>query len=236
MTHIAEGAEDAGRGARGGRPLRDSHPPRSPTTTVALRPGTGRRARLRHHARALRRGLCGPRLPRPATPIILQELEAHLASRDPAWASAITGIPAAEIISPRPHDRPRQAHLHPLGLRLHALAQRRRQHARRHLHRRRHRRLAARGRRRDAHQQERLRRRRHPDRGARRPRPLGADARHVAHRRRADRRSARPRRRPARHRHRHAERQSPRRSRPNRRRCARASCGTISSSRCTSSS
>ena len=28
-----------------------------------------------------------------------EELEAHLASRDPAWASAITGIPAAEIVA-----------------------------------------------------------------------------------------------------------------------------------------
>ena len=86
-----------------------------------------------------------------------QEFEAHLASRTPAWASAITGIPAAEIVAlARMIGRIERTYIR-LGYGFTRSRNGRRQHARRHLHRRRHRRLAARGRRRDAHQQERLR-------------------------------------------------------------------------------
>ena len=77
-----------------------------------------------------------------------RELEAHLRSRDPAWASAITGCAGRDDRGIRAADRRAQARLLPARLRLLALAQRRRQHACGELHRGGDRRLAARGRRR----------------------------------------------------------------------------------------
>ncbi len=73
-----------------------------------------------------------------------KEFEAHLKTRGPEWASKITGAPVAEI----------EAFAKLIGetkrtfLRLHADPQRRGEHARGQRHRRRDRRLAARGRRR----------------------------------------------------------------------------------------
>ena len=77
-----------------------------------------------------------------------RELEAHLRTRDPDWASAITGCPVETIEAFARLVGATQARLFPARLRLLALAQRRRQHACGKLHRRGHRRLAARGRRR----------------------------------------------------------------------------------------
>ena len=71
------------------------------------------------------------------------ELAAHVHSRTPEWAAAITGLPAASIVEfARLYGRT-QAQLHPLPPRLLALAQRRGQHARGGLPAGRHRRLAA---------------------------------------------------------------------------------------------
>ena len=71
------------------------------------------------------------------------ELEAHLQSRTPAWAEAITGVPAAAIVDfARLYGRD-QAQLHPRRLRLLPLAQWRGQAPRGHLPAGGHRRLAA---------------------------------------------------------------------------------------------
>ncbi len=51
-------------------------------------------------------------------------LEAHLATRTPAWAAAITGLCRRRDRRLRPALRPHQAQLHPRRLRLFALAQR----------------------------------------------------------------------------------------------------------------
>ena len=53
------------------------------------------------------------------------ELEAHLATRDPAWAAAITGLSGRRDRRLRPALRPHQAQLYPGRLRLLAVAQRR---------------------------------------------------------------------------------------------------------------
>ena len=85
-----------------------------------------------------------------------EALEAHLKSRDPAWAAAITGL--ARRARSRPSPRWSGAHkrtLLPPRLRLLAPAQRRGQHARGALHSGGDRRLGARGRRRAARQQRR---------------------------------------------------------------------------------
>ena len=120
-----------------------------------------------------------------------RELEAHLRSRDPPWASAITGTPVGNDRGIRPPDRRAQARLFPARLRLLALAQRRRQHARGELHSGGDRRLAVGRRRRLPHQRRHLQARQDDDRRARRLGPLGAHARPVAHRRDPDRRRAR---------------------------------------------
>ena len=77
-----------------------------------------------------------------------RELEAHLSTRDPEWASAITGSPVETIEEFARADRRAQARLLPARLRLLALAQRRGQHACGELHPVRDRRLAIRRRRR----------------------------------------------------------------------------------------
>ena len=71
------------------------------------------------------------------------ELAAHLRTRDPQWASRITGCAGRDDRGFRRARRRQQAHLFPARLWLFALAQRRHQHARGKLHRRGHRRLAA---------------------------------------------------------------------------------------------
>ena len=71
------------------------------------------------------------------------EIEAHLADKTPEWASAITGLPAGEIIGLRAALRRHPTQLPARGLRLHALAQRLGRHARRDLPAGDHRRLAA---------------------------------------------------------------------------------------------
>ena len=76
------------------------------------------------------------------------ELEAHLRSRGPDWAAAITGLPVAADRGFRAALRHDAAQLHPLRLRLRAHAQRRGEHARGDLPAGRHRRLAIRRRRR----------------------------------------------------------------------------------------
>ena len=60
-------------------------------------------------------------------------LEAHLASRGPEWAAAITGLSVQEIESFAALYAARQAQLHPARLRLRAQPQRRRGDACRHL-------------------------------------------------------------------------------------------------------
>ena len=85
-----------------------------------------------------------------------RELEAHLRTRDPHWASAITGTPVETIEEFARLIGETQARLLPPRLRLLALAQRRRQHARGKLHPGGDRRLAARGRRRLPHQRRHL--------------------------------------------------------------------------------
>ena len=77
-----------------------------------------------------------------------RELAAHLRTRDPQWASQITGSPGGDDRSIRQAGRREQARLFPAGLRIFALAQRRHQHACGKLHRRSHRRVAPRRRRR----------------------------------------------------------------------------------------
>ena len=77
-----------------------------------------------------------------------RELEAHLATRTPEWASAITGLHGRRDRDVRQDGRHHAAHLLPPRLRLLALAQRRPQHARGAVHPGRHRRVAQRGRRR----------------------------------------------------------------------------------------
>ena len=72
-----------------------------------------------------------------------RELEEHLRSRGPAWASRITGCPVETIEAFARLVGETQARLFPPRLRLLALAQRRRQHARGKLHRRGDRRLAS---------------------------------------------------------------------------------------------
>ena len=108
------------------------------------------------------------------------ELAAHLQTRTPEWAAAITGLPVATIVEfARLYGRT-QAQLHPLPSRLLALAQRRGQHARGRLPAGRHRRLAAQGRRRAVRPHRHLPARPHADRRPRRGGSLGARARPVA--------------------------------------------------------
>ena len=114
-----------------------------------------------------------------------EALEAHLATRTPAWASAITGLKRRGDRGLRGAGRAAQAHVLPPRLRLLAPAQRRGQHARRALHSRRDGRLGARGRRRAACVERRLRARQDADRGPRRAGRERAPARPVAHRRRS---------------------------------------------------
>ena len=71
-----------------------------------------------------------------------RELEAHLRTRDPAWASAHHRHAGRDDRGIRAADRRAQARLFPARLRLLALAQRRRQHACGELHRGGDRRLA----------------------------------------------------------------------------------------------
>ena len=61
-----------------------------------------------------------------ATPTCPRELEAHLQTRTPEWAAAITGLSVDGDRGLRARRRHDQAHLLPPRLRLRALAQRRR--------------------------------------------------------------------------------------------------------------
>ena len=97
-----------------------------------------------------------------------RELEAHLRTRDPQWAAAITGTPVETIEEFARLIGETQARLLPARLRLFALAQRRGQHARGKLHPGGDRRLAARRRRRLPHQRRHLQARQDADRRPRR--------------------------------------------------------------------
>ena len=126
-----------------------------------------------------------------------RELEAHLASRTPEWASAITGLSVDEIetfarmvgTTPRTFFR--------LGYGFSRSRNGASQHARRPVHPRRHRRVAPRGRRRVPQQRRHLSLEQIADRRPRRGRPERAHPRSVADRRRPDRRSPRHQGRPA---------------------------------------
>ena len=98
------------------------------------------------------------------------ELEAHVKTRDPAWAAAITGLDVEEIEAFAALVGTKQANFLPARLRLLATAQRRRQFACRSLHPRRDRRLGARRRRRVSQHERRLQAAEDHDRGPRRPR------------------------------------------------------------------
>ena len=80
------------------------------------------------------------------------ELAEHVRTRDPAWASKITGTPRGDDRSLCPPGRRASARLLSPRLRFFAFAQWRGQHARGKLHRRGHRRMAARRRRRVSQQ------------------------------------------------------------------------------------
>ena len=116
------------------------------------------------------------------------ELEAHLRTRDPRWAAAITGLSVAEIEAFAKLVGETEAQLLPARLRLRPPAQRRRRHACGSEHPDRHRRLAIRRRRRLPQQQRHLRLAQDADRGSRRGRSLRAPARPVADRPRSHRR------------------------------------------------
>jgi anaerobic selenocysteine-containing dehydrogenase len=111
-----------------------------------------------------------------------RELEAHLRSRDPAWAAAITGLSVEEIEAFARLVGEDQTQLLPPRLRLRAPAQRRGQHARGGLHPGRDRRMAARGRRRIPLQQRHLRLEQGADRRARGRRSVDPQAGPVADR------------------------------------------------------
>ena len=139
------GAQGARRQARGGRPLSLEHGGAGGHAPGAA-PRHRRRARLRRHARAVPRRLRRSRLSRP---LRRRRCRARGASRR---AHARMGRPdhgplRRDDRGLRPALRPDQALLSAARLRLHALAQRCRQHARRLLPAGGDRRLAARGRR-----------------------------------------------------------------------------------------
>ena len=113
------------------------------------------------------------------------ELEAHVGPR-PRLGVAHHRLPGRDHRGLRAPDRRAQARLLPARLRLFALAQRRRQHARGELHRGGDRRLAARRRRRLPQQRRHLPSRQERDRGHRSARSLDPHARPVAHRRDPD--------------------------------------------------
>ena len=115
-------------------------------------------------------------------------LEAHLRSRGPEWAAAITGLSVQQIEEFARAVRHDAAQLHPLRLRLRAQPQRRGEHARGHLPADGHRRLAARGRRRAVVEPRHVPLGQDADRGARRARPVDPRTGHEPHRQRADRR------------------------------------------------
>ena len=98
-------------------------------------------AGLRGHACAVPRR---PRRPRLSRQIHRRPagLESHLKSRTPQWASAISGLPVAEIEAFARLVGTTRRTFFRLGYGFSRAAQRRRQHACRLLHRRRHRRLA----------------------------------------------------------------------------------------------
>ena len=98
------------------------------------------------------------------------ELDAHLRSRSPAWASAITGVSAAKIRGVRRAGRANETDLLPPWFRLLASTQWRRKHACGSLYSRRHRGLGARGRRRLPQQQRHIQASEDDDRGTGRPR------------------------------------------------------------------
>ena len=140
MTHIARARKE--RGAK----LVVVDPYRSPTAEqadihLALRPGTDGALACGVMHVLFREGLAD-RAYMARYADVPGELERHLASRTPEWASAITGLP-----SPRSRISPAsmagRQELSQARLRLHALAQRRCRHARGELPAGRHRRLAA---------------------------------------------------------------------------------------------
>ena len=114
-----------------------------------------------------------------------RELEEHVRTRDPRLGVANHRLPGRDDRGLCPPRRRKEARLFPPRLRLLALAQRRHQHARGKLHRRRHRRLAARRRRRLSQQRRRLPSQQDPDRRLGPARPVDPHARPVAHRRRS---------------------------------------------------
>jgi hypothetical protein len=138
-------------------------PPSQADLHLALRPGTdGALACAVMHVAVRRRAT--PTAPTwPATPA-MPTAGGPLASRTPEWAAAITGL-SAEEIAISPASTGGQAQLPPPRLRLHPLAQRRFEHARRILPAGGHRRLAASGRRRPVRQQRPLSPRRDADQG-----------------------------------------------------------------------
>ena len=120
-----------------------------------------------------------------------RELEEHLRSRDPSWASAITGLAPRGDRGFRGARRHDEAHLLSPRLRVRAPAQRHRRHACRELHRGGDGGVGARGRRRVPQQRRHLPFRQDPDRGSRCARSRGTAARPVADRPGAHRRSGR---------------------------------------------
>ena len=137
-----------------------------------------------------------------------RELEAHLRSRDPQWAAAITGAPVETIEEFARLIGEHQARVFPPRLWLFALAQRPSEHACGELHSGGDGRLAIRGRRRLPHQRRHFPARQDLDRRSRRLGPLGADARSISHRGNSDRRARGIAWRRAGHRDDHPEHQS----------------------------
>ena len=114
-----------------------------------------------------------------------RELEAHVRSRDPQWASAITGCPVETIEEfARLVGATKRAYFR-LGYGFSRSRNGAGQHACGKLHPGDHRRLAARGRRRLPQQRRHLSLGQVDDRGQRRARRVGAHARPVARRRRS---------------------------------------------------
>ena len=126
------------------------------------------------------------------------ELEAHVQTRDPAWASAITGVAVAQIEEFAALIGRSKRSFFRLGF---GFSRQRNGAANMHaalMHSRGHRRLGARGRRRLPQQQRRVQAAKDDDRGAGRPRFKRSSSGPVAGRRDPDRRGGGAERRPAR--------------------------------------
>jgi anaerobic selenocysteine-containing dehydrogenase len=156
-----------------------------------------------------------------------RELEAHLRSRDPRWAAAITGAPVETIEEFARLIGERKRAFFPPWLWLFALTQWPGEHARGKLHSGCDRCVAVRRRRRFPYQRRHFPARQDLDRRSRRLGPLGADARSISHRGNPDRRARSAARRRAGYRDDHPEHQSgirvPRSDTSEARVCARGS-------------